>query len=300
MTLERFNNRDYVSITMEYRCNLRCTHCMIEGTMDRLRPESLQTFADLLAVNLRERRWKGLILTGAEITLRRDLADLARRARDAGFEHVRIQTHGAQLADEKFAAQLVAAGVDEYFVSVAGPDAATHDAIVRVPGAFDKMIAGMTWLDAQPGVALLTNTVVTSLSYRRLVDVVEGLASLKRLRQMEFWVYWPMRESDEKQLIAPNSEVGPELRAALGRAHALGRATEVKNFPECLLGEHAGSLVNVQPHLYTDPAFWPEFMRNGFYQCVYRERCASKECLGLSTAYVQRFGWDENLLAPIH
>ena len=35
----RFNHRDYVSMTMEFRCNLKCVHCMIEGTMDRLAPE---------------------------------------------------------------------------------------------------------------------------------------------------------------------------------------------------------------------------------------------------------------------
>ena len=32
-----------------------------------------------------------MVLTGAEITLRQDLPDLARRARDAGFSHIRIQ-----------------------------------------------------------------------------------------------------------------------------------------------------------------------------------------------------------------
>ena len=48
--------------------------------------------------NRANRVWKGLILTGAEITLRRDLPELARLARAGGFEHVRIQTHGMRLA----------------------------------------------------------------------------------------------------------------------------------------------------------------------------------------------------------
>ena len=120
---QRFDNRDYVSITMEFRCNLRCVHCMIEGTMDRLAPEPRAKFDELLAVNARERRWKGIILTGSEITLLRDLHDLSRRARAAGFEHVRIQTHGMHLADADFCESLIDAGIDEYFVSVAGPDA---------------------------------------------------------------------------------------------------------------------------------------------------------------------------------
>ena len=89
--MSRFEHNDYVSMTMEFRCNLKCVHCMIEGTMDRLQPESPERFDELLAYNQASGRWKGLILTGSEITLRSDLAELARRARAAGFAHVRIQ-----------------------------------------------------------------------------------------------------------------------------------------------------------------------------------------------------------------
>jgi hypothetical protein len=116
---------------------------------------------------------------------------------------------------------------------------------------------------------------------------------------MEFWVYWPMSETDEKDLIASHSAIAPYLREAVARAKALGRGVEVKNFPECLLGDDGATLMNTQPQLFIDPAFWPEFMRNGFYQCVYRDRCASTECLGLSTAYISKFGYDERILHPL-
>lgn len=297
--MQKFDNRDYVSMTMEFRCNLRCVHCMIEGTMDRLAPESMERFEALLELNRRERRWKGLVLTGSEITLRRDLPELSRRARASGFEHVRIQTHGVHLADADYCSSLIEAGVDEYFVSVTGPSASTHDEITGVSGAFDKMLKGLETLDCHNGVVTLTNTVVTERSYRLLTEVVDRLAHLRNLAQMEFWVYWPMRESDDKNLIARNSAIAPHLRAAIARARSLGRGVEVKNFPECLLGEDAPALVNVQPQLFIDPAFWPEFMRNGFYQCVYRERCASKECLGLGTAYIRKFGYDADILHPL-
>jgi MoaA/NifB/PqqE/SkfB family radical SAM enzyme len=296
---QRFDQRDYVSMTMEFRCNLRCVHCMIEGTMDRLAPESADRFDELLAHNAQHRRWKGLILTGSEITLRRDLPELARRARAAGFQHVRIQTHGMHLAQPAYCDALLEAGVDEYFVSVAGPDAETHDAITTVPGSFEKTLRGLEILDDHAGAVTLTNTVVTSRSFHLLEQVVDRLAHLRNLVQMEFWVYWPMSETDEKDLIAPHAEIAPYLRAAVARARALGRGVEVKNFPECLLGDDGAALMNTQPQLFTDPAFWPEFMRNGFYQCVYRDRCASTECLGLSTAYIAKYGYEERILHPL-
>ena len=36
---------------------------------------------------------------------------------------------------------------------------------------------------------------------------------------------------------------------------------EIKNFPECLLGEDRDALDNTQPKLLIDPAFWQEFRR---------------------------------------
>ena len=297
--MKRFDNLDYVSMTMEFRCNLRCVHCMIEGTMDRLRPESDARFEELLAINAREKRWTGLVLTGAEITLRKDLPDLARRARLANFANVRIQTHGMALEKPAFCEMLIDAGINEYFVSVAGSTIERHDAITLVPGSFERTLRGLENLDRLGGAVALTNTVVTTKSVEDLPDIVDALGHIRCLAQMEFWNYWPMREDDQKDLIASVGDVAKWTSAAVVKARACGRAVEVKNMPECLLGSDGGLLVNQQPQLYVDEAFWAEFARNGFYQCVHREICRSTECLGLNTAYIRKFGLEANLLAPL-
>jgi len=295
----RFRAEDYVELTMHFRCNLKCEHCMIEGTMDWLKPESMEQFERILAQNVQQGRWKGLILTGSEVTLRGDLPGLARAARESGFEHVRIQTHGMRLADPAYCRELVEAGVDEYFVSVTAADAASHDAITGVPGSFERTLRGLENLDVFPEVVTLSNTVVTQRSYRQLPEMVRLLSHLRRLEQMEFWNYWPMRETDDKDLIVSHLDALPYLRAAIARARACGRFVEVKNFPECLLGEDADALNNDQPKLVIDPAFWPEFMRNGFHQCVHRDYCGSRRCLGLNTAYVRKYGWQADMLVPL-
>jgi MoaA/NifB/PqqE/SkfB family radical SAM enzyme len=296
---KRFAAEDYVEITVHFRCNLSCRHCMIEGTMDWLRPEPPERFERILQDNAVHRRWRGLTLTGAEVTLRADLPDMARAARQSGFEHVRIQTHGMKLADPEYCRTLVDAGIDEYFVSVTAADAALHDEITGVPGSFDRTMRGLANLERIDGVSVLTNTVITSRSYMVLPDVVERLAGLRRLVQMEFWTYWPMREIDDKDLVVSHIETLPYLAAAIDRARELGRMVEVKNFPACLLGERRWALDNAQPKLVIDPAFWPEFMRNGFHQCAHRAYCKAQSCLGLNSAYVNRFGWQAELLVPL-
>ena len=287
-------------MTMEFRCNLACVHCMIEGTMDRLEPESLAKFQKVLDYNKVSRRYSGLILTGSEITLRRDLPDLARRARQHGFEHVRIQTHGMRLVNQSYCRELIDAGVDEFFVSLTAPYAELADELTTVKGSFDKAVRGLENLEAWDHVKTLTNTVVTKRSYAHVAGIVERLRHLERMTQHEFWVFWPMKEEDEKDLAASHLDVRPHLKDAIAKCRQYGRGVVVKNFPECLLGEEdAEALDNTQPKLLIDPAFWNEFSRNGFYQCVHRARCASTKCLGLPTAYAAKYGWHADALVPI-
>jgi MoaA/NifB/PqqE/SkfB family radical SAM enzyme len=289
----------FVSFTLEFRCNLRCSYCMIEDLMDHLIPENMQRFEELLAYNARTASWQGIILTGAEITLRADLPELAAKAKAAGFEHVRIQSHGMRLAQVSYCERLIDAGVDQFFISMPAADTATHDAITGVPGSRAKTLQGLANLEVYPHVAVITNTVVTSQNYQSLPEVVEALAHLKRLVRMEFWNYWPMQEADSKGLVARHTEVLPYLLAAIELAQSYGRDIEIKNFPPCLLGGYGHLVVNRQPQLFIDPAFWTEFARNGFYQCVYRERCANTECLGLNEAYITKFGDESDVLSPI-
>lgn len=293
-----FNHRDYVEMTVHFRCNLKCQHCMILESMDWLRPADEAEFQLLLDENRHEQKWQGLILTGSEVTLRPDLPHLAERARDAGFQHVRIQTHGMRLADISYCRRLVNAGIDEYFVSLTADNAALHDFITKVPGSFDRTLQGLHNLDSLTGVKVLTNTVVTRLSYRSLPGVVELLKDLSRLVEMDFWNYWPMQEEPDQQLLVSHFEVQPYLRQALRAAKELGRQVEIKNFPHCLLGTDSDALANDQPELRIDPRFWDEFGRNGFHQCVFRDVCGSKQCLGLNTAYVRQFGWHDDQLRP--
>lgn len=294
-----FNHAEYVEMTIHFRCNLKCRHCMILETMHWLTPAAESEFAALLDENRSEGRWKGLILTGSEVTLRSDLPRLAERARDAGFQHVRIQTHGMRLADMGYCQTLVDAGVDEFFISLTADNAQTHDLITEVPGSFNKTLQGILNLSNFECVKQLTNTVVTRLSYQTLPGVVELLKDIPNLVQMDFWNYWPMQEEGDVKLLVSHLEVRPFLRRAIRQARAYGRQVEVKNFPHCLLGSESDSLLNEQPELRIDPRFWNEFNKNGFHQCAYRDVCGSTQCLGLNAAYVKHYGWHEDELRPL-
>lgn len=294
-----FDHSQYVEMTVHFRCNLKCQHCMILDSMHWLKPADDAEFEALLEENLATQKWQGLILTGAEVTLRKDLPELATRARQAGFQHVRIQTHGMKLASLSYCKTLIDAGIDEYFISLTADHAELHDRITEVPGSFEKTLQALRNLDTFSGVRTMTNTVATKLSYRRLPDVVELLQPLKNLVEMDFWNYWPMVEEGNPELLVSHFETQPYLLAAIRKARDYGRYVEVKNFPHCLMQECADALQNDQPELRIDPRFWGEFQKNGFHQCAYRDVCNSTQCLGLNAAYTKQFGWHEDRLQPM-
>lgn len=300
---KRHSLRDHdrwVSVTMEFRCNLRCTHCMIEGTMARLTPTEGADFDAVLDRQAQSAPWEGIVLTGAEITLRRDLPDIVARAKAAGFAHVRVQTHGMQLHRAAYLEQLVSAGVDEFFISVTAGSEARHDAITKVAGSWQRMRAGIDLIETRfPHVAVITNTVITAESVDDLPQVVAAFAGYRCIVQHEFWNFFPMDEVDHKALCVPLARLLPPLRDAIAAARRAGRLVEVKHVPECLMGDDRDALVNTQPLLVIDDEFWTGFDRNGFHACPYRNSCASTECLGLTTAYIRRFGDEAALLSPL-
>ena len=273
---------------------------MIEGTMSELRPTDGDQFEAVLQTQRDQNSWIGIVLTGAEITLRKDLPQIASRARDAGFKRIRVQTHGMQLQRREFLDRLAEAGVTEFFVSVTSSTAAKHDAITKVKGSWDRMRAGLDLIETYyPGIAVITNTVVTSESVADLPGVVSALSEYKTIVQHEFWNFFPMDEIDKKGLCVPLNDLMGPLHDAISAAHALGRLVEVKNVPECLMGDNRAVLINKQPQLVIDEDFWVGFERNGFYTCPHRSICSSTECLGLTTAYVSRFGDEADKLRPI-
>ena len=232
---DRLRHTDYVEQTIHFRCNLSCQHCMILDSMHWLEPADDGQFEGLLEEQRIKKSWRSLILTGSEVTLRSDLSELVRRAIDAGFEFVRIQTHGMRLSSESYCRELVDAGVKEFFVSVTAGQESLHDSITRVPGSFRKTLKGLENLTKFPDVRTLTNTVVTSLSYRSLPSVVELLKGLSNLTEMHFWAYWPMSPTDELSLCIPHPIAADYLKEAIRLARSYGRFVEVKNFPQCLL-----------------------------------------------------------------
>ena len=122
------------------RCNLKCVHCYAQsedldygGEMST--EEGKAMIDDLAAYGA-----PVLLFSGGEPTLRKDLLELMRYAKDKGMRVV-ISTNGTQITPEK-AAAYADVGLSYVGVSLDGGREA-HDHFRGIPGSFDKAIEGI-------------------------------------------------------------------------------------------------------------------------------------------------------------
>jgi AdoMet-dependent heme synthase len=133
-----------VSLELTLRCNIRCTHCY---NFDRDQPRaaageelSMEEIVALLD-DLRRAGTLFLQLTGGEAMVHPRFWDIADAAAARGFA-VTVLSNGTLLTEaacDRLAAYANLWGVS---LSVYGATAATHDAITRVPGSYERTMAG--------------------------------------------------------------------------------------------------------------------------------------------------------------
>src|SRR5580658_10195689 len=135
-----------VSITD--RCNYKCVYCRTGSQGAQFAELAMEDYLRIIRVFVSLGIEK-IRLTGGEPLLRKGivplLAELAQlrtnRTRDPKPLDLAITTNGHLLAE--MAAPLARAGLSRITVSMDAVDAATFERITRVPGSFDKVLAGV-------------------------------------------------------------------------------------------------------------------------------------------------------------
>lgn len=134
------------------RCNEACVHCYQvqgqKGELDTLQWERI--FRELAELGV-----LFLTISGGEATLRKDFLHLVAYARSLRFA-VRIFSNGLRLSAD-MAAELGRLAVQEVQLSLYASEAAAHDAVTRVDGSFERVIAAARDLRAA-GVRVVLKT----------------------------------------------------------------------------------------------------------------------------------------------
>lgn len=142
ISLWSFRNKIPLSGHLELtgRCNLRCVHCYC--TFSEVR-DALST-RDVFRIidDLHDAGTLGLVLTGGEIFVRRDIGDILSYLQERHFI-IRINTNATLLKPPILPLVADLTNIYRIHVSLYSANAEVHDAVTKVKGSFEKTLANL-------------------------------------------------------------------------------------------------------------------------------------------------------------
>lgn len=187
-------------------CNIRCVMCnhwrREEYLRSYLTTERLLRLGDELA----ELGTKRVNWSGGEPTLQRDLPEIIGRYNALGMRSSMI-SNGTRLT-ESVAERLLDAGLESAILSLESSDAATHDKVVGHPGAWQKLIDGVTHLRRRGGdePRVLFTTVLTSINTNRDLVPMVPLAARLGVTQVRMGPVYVDHLREEERALLPTAE----------------------------------------------------------------------------------------------
>ncbi len=163
-----------MDLALTYHCQNDCPHCYVE------RPRDFPQMTTEQWKRVIDRCWEvgipHITFTGGEATLRPDLVELIQYAEDVGLV-TGLQTNGRRLSDRAYLDQLLLAGLDHIQITLESHDAAIHDRMVGVEGAWQETVEGIrTVVDAD--IYMMTNTTMTTENVDGIEETIAFAASL--------------------------------------------------------------------------------------------------------------------------
>ena len=297
--------RDAVfELFLNYACQAKCAFCYNPPITDELlrRELSFEQAASSLYAAAKGGA-KRLNMHGGEVTLREDLGKIVRLARKVGFTQVTLVTNGVKLGDARYAKSLITAGVTHVRMSLHAPDAATHDAIVVIPGALERALKGVAHL-RRLDIPVGLNFVLVRANAAKLPAFLRRFVVEEKFDDVI--VYFP----HERGMMALNAkEIGltyEQVRRPLLESAALldeaGKLASllIANLPPCAAPELADLLLDwerdpgedssmVGPEgRATDIKAMKDAQKLSMPAC---RACALKDrCRGVEGEYLKRFG----------
>lgn len=148
-----------VLLEVTERCNLCCRFCFARGG-EGAREPGLDELKDAIREIVRQCGSPLLQLSGGEPTLRDDLAELVRFAKEAGCSYVQLNTNGLRLAREPaYARRLAEAGLDIVFLQFDGTREEIYETLRGAPLLELKKEAIRVCGEARIGVTLVPTVV---------------------------------------------------------------------------------------------------------------------------------------------
>lgn len=222
-----------VDIKVGFSCNNNCRFCVQAHKRplgDRTTKEIKNEMDEAIKNNC-----EGIVFTGGEPTIRKDIIELVKYANDSGYRVIQIQSNGRMFSYVNFVKKLIKSGANEFSPALHGHKADMHDWLTRSPGSFDQVVEGIKIL-RELDQYILTNSVVNKLNYKYLPELAKLLVSLKVDQfQMAFIHAIGNAWENFDSMVPRKSDVKPHMHKSLEIGKNSGTGMMVEAYPFCFM-----------------------------------------------------------------
>ena len=222
-----------LDLKLGFACNNNCFSCpqAHRRHLGNLTTEQVKSLLDAG----REKGCTQVVLTGGEPTVRPDIIEVIRYAKDAGYKDVQLQSNGRMLSYKEFCERLLGAGATSFMLGIHGHNSEIHDFLVRSPGAFEQAVQGVRNLKAFSQ-RVSINSVVNKINYKFAPETARFFADLK-VTQFQFAFMHCMGNAlkNIEMLLPTKTEIMPYLHKGLDIGLKAGLTMRVEAYPFCFL-----------------------------------------------------------------
>jgi MoaA/NifB/PqqE/SkfB family radical SAM enzyme len=221
-----------LDIKTGFICNNNCLFCVQAHNKFKGNRTTEEIKKDLQeSIN----RCDSVVFTGGEVTIRKDLLEIVRYAKQIGYSSIQIQSNCRMLSNMNLLKKLIKAGANEFGPALHGPTAEIHDKLTRAPGSFYQTLKAIKNLK-QLNQNILTNTVVVKQNYKFLPEIATILSKLK-VNTFQFAFVHPIGNAKKNydEIVPKISLAAPYIHKALQIGIDNGIKVMAEAMPYCLM-----------------------------------------------------------------
>ena len=219
-----------VEILLSSKCNNKCLFCSVYDMNFTKSIEQVKKEIDSVS----GRGFEEINFTGGEPTIYPWLMEAIEYA-NGKFSAIRITTNGRRMSDMSFTKKLIKAGLNGAIFSLHSHIPEVHDRLSQAEGAFKQLIKGIkNFSNFTDDISI--NTVITSMNYKHLPELVEFISSEIKPRSICF-IYPTFYGNIVKNsfLMVPYEKIAPFAERAIDIAKSNGIYPWIFNFPACFI-----------------------------------------------------------------
>lgn len=233
-----------IDLKVGYRCNNRCRFCAQGNKREYAGETTTDSVIGILETS--SGKCNEVVFTGGEPTLRPEIIEWVNKASALGYDIVQIQSNGRAFSNKKFCREMIAAGANQFALSLHGHDENCHDYLVRAPGAFLQTTTGIMNL-LEMGQDVVVNVVVNRSNFRVLPQIAKLLTMLG-VKNFQFAFVHAVGTAGEnfKSIVARKTLAAPYIKRGIDMGVSHGAVVYTEGVPYCFMQGYENSVVEIK------------------------------------------------------